>query len=196
MVSTKHKAASASRNKQLSTSHHFPAIISPRHFMRATILIFTLSHCIFLQNRVIRFFSSATWQPGRRCCTFGCTHAAHRTGTKLRTEQQREDEKKWEWVIPKKEADDKRQDEQKSDLASPKEREGKQHVLQRQSLGRSSGFLAAAALRYQAQRGSADSGLSRAQRFPLGLAHDLHDNDRGHLDVSPRSVAAVVYHPT
>ena len=28
-------------------------------------------------------------------------HAAYRTGTKLRTELQREDEQKWEWVIPK-----------------------------------------------------------------------------------------------
>ena len=32
-------------------------------------------------------------------------HAAYRTGTKFRTELQREDEQKWEWVIPKEEAD-------------------------------------------------------------------------------------------
>ena len=40
---------------------------------------------------------------GRRLCTFGCTQLTE-TGTKLRTEFQREDEQKCEWVIPKKEA--------------------------------------------------------------------------------------------
>ena len=34
----------------------------------------------------------------------------------------------------------------------------------------------AAALRHQALRGSADSGLGRARGFPLGLAHDFHDD--------------------
>ena len=73
-------------------------------------------------------------------------HAAHRTGTKLRTLLRREDERKWEWMIPRKEAaqsagssdarptqeaasstaaksassDDKRPDNPKSDLARPK----------------------------------------------------------------------------
>ena len=58
-------------------------------------------------------------------------HAARRTATKFRAEQQREDEQKWQWVIPKKEAeystsaqsagtDDKRPDKQKLERASPK----------------------------------------------------------------------------
>ena len=39
-VGSKHKVAGAPRNKQLSTSHHFLAITSPRHTMHPTILIF------------------------------------------------------------------------------------------------------------------------------------------------------------
>ena len=38
----------------------------------------TLSHCNFIQNRVIRFHRSLTWQPGRRFCTFGCAQLAGR----------------------------------------------------------------------------------------------------------------------
>ena len=45
-------------------------------------------------------------------------------------------------------------------------------------------------------RGFADSGLGRARGFHLGLAHDLHDDDGGHPDVSPRSAAAVGFAPS
>ena len=63
-------------------------------------------------------------------------HAAYSTGMKLRTEPQREDEQKWEWVIPEKErvssvfgsntaaksagSDDRRPDKQKLDQVKPK----------------------------------------------------------------------------
>ena len=39
VVRSEHKVASAPRNKQLSTSHHFPAITSPRHSTHPTFLI-------------------------------------------------------------------------------------------------------------------------------------------------------------
>ena len=50
-----------------------------------------------------RFLSGAIWHLGRRLGTFQ-VHAAYRTVTKLRTVVQREDEQKWEWMIPRKEA--------------------------------------------------------------------------------------------
>ena len=40
VVSPEHKVAVVPRNKQLSTSHHFPATISPRHSTHPTVLIF------------------------------------------------------------------------------------------------------------------------------------------------------------
>ena len=52
-------------------------------------------------------------------------HSANRTDTKLRTLLQREDEQKWEWMIPKMEAaqsagsSDTCPDKPKSDRASP-----------------------------------------------------------------------------
>ena len=48
VVRSEHKVASAPRNKQLSTSHHFPAITSPRHSTHPTFLIFDTSQCNFL----------------------------------------------------------------------------------------------------------------------------------------------------
>ena len=51
-------------------------------------------------------------------------HAAYRTGTKLRTELQREDEQKWEWVLPKSAqsagSSDTRPDKEKWERAGPK----------------------------------------------------------------------------
>ena len=136
-------------------------------------------------------------------------HAACRTGTKLRTEEQGEDEQKWERTIPRKEAPQSVPggDEQHSSevsklrrqtpshanigLGQSKERDGEQHVLQRQSFGPSKVLRAAAALRYQTLRGSSDS----VEHEDSLWAHDV-DDDGGHPDVSPRSVAGVVLHST
>ena len=71
----------------------------------------------------------ASWR-GRRLLHFR-VQAAYRTGTKLRSVLQREDEQKWEWIIPKEEAgyrtsaqsagsSDTRQDKEKWERVSPK----------------------------------------------------------------------------
>ena len=76
-VSSEHKVASVPRNKKLSTSHHFPAIISPRHSTHPTILIFNPLTVLF-QNWVSHFLSSATWHLGRPLDTFKCTQPTER----------------------------------------------------------------------------------------------------------------------
>ena len=162
-------------------------VTSPRHSMHPTILIFdpfTMHFHSKLGDPLPQQRNMAAWASP----VHFRVHAAHRTGTKLRTVLQREDKQKCEWMIPKKEATHaqsrrRRAAQQRSQRAHttnaqtsknricPAQRtRWEQHVLQRESFGPSKGFRAAA-LRYQTLRGSADSGHGRARGFPVGLAH-------------------------
>ena len=74
-----------------------------RHSTHPTILIYDPSHCNFPSkpgDPLPQQCNIAAWaSPLHLWVRAACT-----TGTKLRTELQREDEQKWEWMIPKKEA--------------------------------------------------------------------------------------------
>ena len=111
---------------------------------------------------------------------------AYRTATKFRAEVQREAEQKLEW-------------------SSQRRTRRAVHQLslrvRRQALSPSKGLCSAAKRqRYQIGshgnplRGSSDSGTRSGTIIPVGLAHENHDDDGSHPDVSPRSVAAVVLH--
>ena len=125
VVSSERKIARVPRNKLHTTS-----TTSPRHSTHPTILMFDLSKVQF---------PSKPGDPLQQQCNMAAwasllhfrVHAACRTGTKFRTELQREDEQKWEWVIPKKEAGystsaqsagsrDTRPDKEKWERAGPK----------------------------------------------------------------------------
>ena len=150
-------------------------------------------------------------------------HAAYRTGTKLRTVVQREDEQKWEWMIPqeggstvggvKRRTPSPGGGEQhscevsklrgqtpkhakKSDLTSPKNETTSNTFSNDSRSVPPKGSVLLQALRHRALCGSADSGPGRARGFPVGLAHDVHDDGGGHPDASQRSAAAVVLQPT
>ena len=84
-------------------------------------------------------------------------------------------------------SDNKRPDKQKSDRASPKN-ETASHTFSNDSHLVPPKGCSTAVLNAPWQ--------CRQTAFLVGVAHDVNDDDGGHPDVSPRSVAAVVRHPT
>ena len=96
VVSSEHKVANVPRNKQLSTSHHFPC----HHLttMHAKTLIFDLFTVQFLSNPgglllPLRIMSAWPSPPQQLR-----VHAARTVGSRLRAEMSREDEQHWELV--------------------------------------------------------------------------------------------------
>ena len=131
------------------TTFHFTSL--PCHHFTTPLHAPTILICDLF---TVQFFSKPGAPLPQQCNMAACpsplhfrVHAAYRTCTKLRTEPQREDEQKWEWVITKKVAEystsaqsarssDTRPDMERWERAGPKDRGGEQYSSEVSRLGR------------------------------------------------------------
>ena len=189
VMGIKYIGASVSRNNQPSASHQFPATTSLFHITFPTIFLTNPSTAQFLSkpfDRLPQHWGMAA--PWSQCKDSWASSPKHfhecveqfacRTAKKFRAEVQREDEQKWEWVIPKK-------DEARSTSAKSAGSDDKRSVLPKSS----------AAKRQRYEIGSHGNPLHGCSHSGW-TRYDLHDDDGGHPDVSPGSAAAAALHPT